>query len=80
MRCDVSPDLMASRCPSPAKIPNDATFGGLADAELSDRHALRECGVTVDALRDSINKCNQATDEFNKKVDEINDRNTKGAN
>jgi len=75
IRCELSADMQASRCPEPKSLPEDATFQTLVDTMLADRQALRECGLTANALRDSINKCNQTTDDFNKKIDEMNKSN-----
>jgi hypothetical protein len=79
IRCDASAELLRAKCPSPTRIPEDATFGTLVDAMRSDRQALRECGRALDALRDSIDRCNRATDEFNKRIDRINADAKKGA-
>lgn len=70
--CDVPAELLASKCAEPKAIPNDATYAALVDAIQADRKALRECGVTVDTLQDAIKRCNQATTEYNKKIDAIN--------
>ena len=75
IRCELGADLQSSRCPTPKPLPEDATFQTLVDTMLADRQALRECGLTAKALRDSIDKCNQATDDFNKKIDEMNKSN-----
>lgn len=72
IRCELSAELQASNCQEPGQLPQDATFQTLVDTMLADRQALRECGLSVNALRESIKKCNQATDEFNKKIDAIN--------
>lgn len=74
IRCDVDPALLAGKCAAPSPIPADATFGGLVGAMQNDRQALRECALSAEALRASIGRCNAATDEFNKKVDEINEK------
>ena len=70
--CEVSAELLAGRCAEPKPIRNDATYAALVDTMQADRRALRECGVAADALRDAIKRCNQATDEYNKKIDAIN--------
>ena len=70
--CDVNAELLASKCPPPGQIANDTTFATLVDTMQADRQALRECGVTVDTLRDALKRCNAATDEFNKKIDALN--------
>jgi len=72
INCDVSAELLASKCSPPQQIANDSTFATLVDAMQADRQALRECGVTVDTLRDTLKRCNAATAEFNKKVDALN--------
>ncbi len=73
--CNASADLLNSKCPLPTGISTDATFQTLVDAMQNDRQALRECGISLDALRSSINLCNKATEEFNKKIDDINKKN-----
>jgi hypothetical protein len=74
MKCDASAALLAAHCAQPAQLAVDATFASMVDALRSDRQALRECALAVDALRDSLNRCNQATDDFNRKIDAINAR------
>lgn len=72
IRCDASAELLARKCAKPGQIPEDATYGTLVDTTLADRKALSECGLTAGELRESLEKCNQAIDGFNKKIDEIN--------
>jgi predicted DNA-binding protein YlxM (UPF0122 family) len=40
----------------------------------ADRKALRDCSISADALRDAIKRCNQTTNEYNKKIDALNSR------
>jgi hypothetical protein len=75
MRCDASAELLASSCASPKPIPDDATFSAVVDASRDDRQALRECGISLNTLRESMNRCNASVDEFNRKVDELNAKN-----
>lgn len=75
MRCDAKADLLAYRCVLPKQIPDDATFEVVVDAMRNDRQALRECAISLDTLRDSINRCNQTVDEFNRTIDEVNAKN-----
>lgn len=75
IRCDATVELLATKCVLPMQVADDATFATVVDAMRSDRKSLRDCGTSLDALRDSINRCNRATDEFNKKIDEINKNN-----
>ncbi len=72
MKCDVSPELLAGKCATPTQIANDSTYATLIDSMQADRKALRECGLNVDTLRDAIRRCNQATDEYNRKIDALN--------
>lgn len=72
VRCDAKEDLLASKCAKPRTIPDDAIFADIVSTMREDRQALQECSIALDALRDSLNRCNQQTDEFNTKVDEIN--------
>lgn len=70
--CDASAQLLASKCLPPGQLEDDATFATVVDIMQADRQALRECGMTVDALIKTIRQCNHATDEYNKKIDAIN--------
>lgn len=70
--CNVSEELLAAKCAGPKPIANDATYAALVDTMQADRKALRECGATVGTLQDAIKHCNQATAEYNKKIDTIN--------
>ena len=70
--CDAGAQLLASKCPPPGQLEDDATFAAVVDTMQADRQALRECGMTVDALIKTIRQCNRATDEYNKKIDAIN--------
>jgi hypothetical protein len=77
IRCDAPSELLNNRCSNPTNITNDITFEGLVDASRSDRQALRECKRSFEALQDSINRCNQAIDDLNTKIDQINAANEK---
>ncbi len=70
--CDVNAELLAGKCAEPRPITNDTTYAALIDTMQADRKALRECSIAADALRDAIKRCNQATDEYNKKIDSLN--------
>jgi hypothetical protein len=72
IKCDVSAELLAAKCATPLQITNDTTYAKLVDTMQADRKALQECGATADALRDALKRCNQATDEYNKKIDAAN--------
>lgn len=72
LKCEVSAELLAGKCAPPGQIPSDATYAMLVDTMQADRKALQECGITADTLRDAIRRCNQATDDYNKKIDAIN--------
>jgi len=72
VNCEVSKELLAGKCAEPRPIANDTTYAALVDTMQADRKALRECSITADTLRDAIKRCNQATDEYNKKIDAIN--------
>ena len=72
INCDINAELLASKCSPPRQIANDATFSTLVDTMQADRQALRECGVTVDTLRDALKRCNNTTEEYNKKIDALN--------
>lgn len=77
IRCEPSAELLAHQCAAPEQLPENATFQTLVDTMLADRQALRECALAEKALRDSITKCNQANDGFNKKIDELNESNAR---
>lgn len=72
--CDVNAELLAAKCAAPKPVTNDATYATLVDTMQADRKALRECGITADALHDAIARCKQTTDEYNKKIDALNSR------
>lgn len=72
LRCDANAELMASQCARPKPIADDATFEMVIATMRDDRHALQECGILLDSLRESINRCNQQVDAFNEKIDEMN--------
>jgi hypothetical protein len=70
--CDVSAELLASKCVAPRPITSDTTYAALVDTMQADRKALQECGNTADTLRDALRRCNQATNEYNNKIDAVN--------
>lgn len=70
--CDVSAELLASKCAAPAPVTNDTTYAALVDTMQADRKALQECGSMADTLRDALQRCNQATGEYNSKIDALN--------
>ena len=72
LKCEVSAKLLADKCAAPRPIANDATYAALVDTMQADRKALQECSIAADTLRDAIERCNQATDAYNKKIDAIN--------
>ncbi len=72
LKCEVNAELLAGKCAGPKQIANDATYATLVDTMQADRRALQECGIEADALRAAIRRCNEATDEYNKKIDAIN--------
>jgi hypothetical protein len=72
INCDVSAEMLDGKCARPILITNDTTYATLVDAMQADRKSLLECGITADALREAIKRCNRATDEYNKKIDAIN--------
>ena len=74
LNCDANAELLASKCASPRQIASNTTYATLVDTMQMDRQALQECGIAAEALRDSIRRCNQATDEYNRKIDELNSR------
>ena len=72
MSCDVSAELLNGKCATPMQIANGSNYAGLVDTMQADRKSLQECSVTADTLRDAIRRCNQATEDFNRKIDALN--------
>ncbi len=70
--CEVNAELLASKCATPRPITNDTTYATLIDSMQADRKALQECAVTVETLRDTLKRCAQAANEYNKKIDGVN--------
>lgn len=70
--CDANAELLSSKCSPPKQMTNDANFATLVDTMQTDRQALRECGIMVDTLRETLKRCNEATREFNKTIDARN--------
>lgn len=75
LRCDASAELLTARCENPKPVAEDATFATVVDVMRKDRQALLECGLRMEALQESIIRCNQQTDQFNTKLDKINETN-----
>ena len=74
INCEINAELLAGKCATPKDIPNNAIYSSLVDTMQADRKALRECGIEADTLREAIRRCNQATEEYNKKIDALNSR------
>jgi hypothetical protein len=74
INCEVSTELLEGKCASPKQVPNTSTYASLVDTMQADRKALRDCSIAADALRETIRRCNQTTDEYNKKIDALNSR------
>lgn len=72
LNCDVNAELLASKCAAPKPIPNNTTYATLVDTMQADRNALQECGILADTLRNTLNRCNQASNDYNKKIDALN--------
>jgi len=72
--CNVNPELLAGKCAAPKPISDTTTYAELVDTLQADRHALQECGIAADTLRQAIKRCNQATEDYNKKIDALNSR------
>ncbi|MBU1424845.1 MAG: hypothetical protein KKH12_00810 [Gammaproteobacteria bacterium] len=70
--CDVSAELLSGKCAAPRPVSNGTTYAALVDTMQADRKALQECGNMTDALRDALLRCNQATGEYNSKIDALN--------
>jgi len=78
LRCDTNAELLASKCAKPRTLAADATFETVVDVMRDDRQALLECGLRMEALQESISRCNQQTEQLNTRIDDINKLN--GAN
>ncbi len=74
INCEVNTELLDGKCAAPKLVPNTSTYSSLVDTMQADRKSLRDCSIAADALRDTIRRCNQATDEYNKKIDALNSR------
>jgi hypothetical protein len=74
INCEVNAELLDGKCAAPKPVPNTSTYSSLVDTMQADRKSLRDCSIAADALRDAIRRCNQATDEYNKKIDVLNTR------
>jgi hypothetical protein len=74
INCEISAERLTGKCAVPKDIPNNATYSSLVDTMQADRKALRECSIEADTLREAIRRCNQATEEYNKKIDALNSR------
>ena len=72
IKCEVSDQLLAGKCAAPKPVSIDTTYAKLVETMQADRKSLQECGLAADALREAIKRCNEATDEYNKKIDAIN--------
>lgn len=72
--CEVSDELLGSRCEQPKPVAEDATFASVVDTMRADRQALLECSSRLEALRDSIIRCNRQSERYNNQVDELNGR------
>ncbi len=70
--CDVSAELLTSKCATPRPLTNNITYAALVDTMQADRKALQECSNTTDALRNALQRCNQATDAYNNQIDTLN--------
>ncbi len=72
IKCEVSDQLLAGKCAAPKPVSIDTTYAKLVETMQADRKSLQECGLSADALREAIKRCNAATDEYNRKIDIIN--------
>lgn len=73
--CEVSDELLAKECAKPSQLSEGTTFMDLVDKMRSDRKALQECDISQAALRESIKTCNKRIEEFNRKIDDLNNKN-----
>jgi hypothetical protein len=74
INCDVNAELLAGKCAAPKPVPDTTTYATLVDTMQADRKSLRECSIEADTLRETIRRCNQATVEYNRKIDALNSR------
>lgn len=74
-RCEVDSAILTSNCATPQQLAAETTYQQMVTTMLEERQALLRCGAAFDALRDSLNRCNQKIDEFNADVARINREN-----
>jgi hypothetical protein len=70
--CEINEELLKKECSSPRPLPGDATFSQLVDTMQSDRQALRECAISLTAVRNSMIRCNQEIESFNRQAERMN--------
>jgi hypothetical protein len=74
MSCDVNAEILAGKCSAPRQISSGSSYAELVDTMQEDRKSLRECSITADMLRDTLKRCSQATENFNKVIDTLNSK------
>ena len=70
--CEIAAAQLQETCAAPGTIGPDVTYSDVIGVAITDRKNLRLCAEKNRFLVESINACNAAIAEHNKKLDEIN--------
>ena len=70
--CEIAAAQLQEACAAPGTIGPDVTYSDVIGVVITDRKNLRLCAEKNRFLVESINACNAAIAEHNKKLDEIN--------
>ena len=70
--CEIATAQLQETCAAPGTIGPDVTYSDVIGVAIADRKNLRLCAEKNRFLVESINACNAAIAEHNKKLDAIN--------
>ena len=70
--CEIATAQLQETCAAPGTIGPDVTYSDVIGVAIADRKNLRLCADKNRFLVESINACNAAIAEHNKKLDAIN--------
>jgi hypothetical protein len=70
--CEIAAAQLQETCAAPGTIGADVTYSDVIGVAITDRKNLRLCAEKNRFLVESINACNAAIAEHNKKLDTIN--------
>jgi len=70
--CEIAAAQLQETCAAPGTIGPDVTYSDVIGVAIADRKNLRLCAEKNRFLVESINACNAAIAEHNKKLDAIN--------